>query len=546
MKSDICVVGAGAAGITLALELAKHGLDVLLLESGGQKWEMDTQNLYRGTVLNPDMHAPLERYRHRRLGGTTAVWGGRCIPFDEIDFEFREYMPLSSWPISRKDLEPYYRIAQEYCHCGNFTYDVTQALPWAPPDMIPGFSDDDVVTSVLERFSLPTHFGKSYVHTLQSAPNIQLLLHANCLNINVQPDGRAVSSLTVSSLKHNRFEVKSKAVVLASGGLEVTRLLLASNQVHKTGIGNHSDWLGRCYMSHISGNICDVQLNCDPNRVMFGYEVSPEGVYCRRRFWISENAQKKNGILNFVAMLDNPPMYNPAHRDGVLSLAFFAKNIQAIRRKIPPEYSKELAMGRASTSVNAEHLRNIVTDIPHILWTMPQFVYKRFFNQRIMPSLVMKSRSNTYSLHYHTEQAPNTNSRVLLSDERDPLGIPRLIVDFQILDIDIESIYRSHQLINQQLQRQGCGKMTFTKPDVFDHIREQVGVGGHHIGTTRMAEEESRGVVNEHCRVHGVRNLYVASSSVFPTSSQANPTLTIVAIAARISAHLRGQINNLS
>ncbi|HNP95393.1 MAG TPA: GMC family oxidoreductase [Cyclobacteriaceae bacterium] len=545
LRGDVCVVGAGAAGITLAFELAKGGLNVILLEAGGRKWNPENQDLYKGTVLRPDLHAPLDRYRHRLLGGTTAVWGGRCIPFDNIDFEFREFIPHSTWPISRKDLEEFYRIAQQYCHCGNFTYLVKEAVPSAPVNMIPGFSDGDVVTSVLERFSLPTHFGKAYFKELCAAPNIQVVLNASCLNIKVSKDGRRVSSLQMSSLSKKDFEVKGNAAVLAAGGLEVTRLLLASNQRYKDGIGNHSGWLGRCYMSHISGNICDVKLSCDPDRVIFGYEVDPDGVYCRRRFWISEEAQRKNRTLNFVAMLDNPPMYNPEHRDGVLSMAFFAKNIQAIRRRIPPEFSKQLAMGTTSKRVYAQHLRNVLADIPHICYAMPQFAYKRFMKARMMPSLVMKSRTNTYSLHYHTEQAPNFESRVTLSDDRDTLGMPRLLVDFRILDLDIESIYLSHQLIDQQLRKYGCGKIVFNKQDVLGHIREQVGVGGHHIGTTRMSKEESKGVVNENCRVHGLRNLFVASSSVFPTSSQANPTLTIVAIAARIAAHLKENLQTL-
>ncbi len=543
--SDVCIVGAGAAGITLALELAKEGLQVILLEAGNQKWNPATQDLYKGTVVNPNIHAPLEQYRHRRLGGTTAVWGGRCIPFDNIDFEHREYMPHSSWPISRKDLEPFYRIAQKYCHCGNFTYLVKKAVPSAPAHMIPGFQDGDIVTSVLERFSLPTHFGESYFEKLKTAPNIQLILNANCLNINVTNDGHCVSGLQLASLEKNVFEAKGHAVVLSTGGLEVTRLLLASNKFHKAGIGNHSGWLGRCYMSHISGNICDIKLTCDPNQVIFGYEVDPDGVYCRRRFWISEEAQRKNKILNFVAMLDNPPMYDPDHHNGVLSLAFFAKNIQAIQRRIPPEYSKQLAMGHTSIQVYAQHLRNVLTDIPGILFTMPQFVYKRFLKKRIMPSLVIKGKSNTYSLHYHTEQSPNFESKVTLSNDRDTLGVPRLLVDFRVHDLDVESIVRSHQLIDEQLKKYECGKVIYNQQDVRGHIREQIGVGGHHIGTTRMAKEESKGVVNEHCRVHGVRNLFIASSSVFPTSSQANPTLTIVAIAARIAAHLKENLRQL-
>ena len=186
-------------------------------------------------------------------------------------------------------------------------------------------------------------------------------------------------------------------------------------------------------------------------------------------------------------MIDNPPMHEPSHLNGVLSLAFFAKNIRAIRRKIPPEYSKFLTMGDTARSVNWAHMRNVLGGIPEIAAFFPGFSYKRFVRRRKIPSLVLKNRANTYSIHYHAEQAPNPESKVFLSDERDMFGVPRLVVDYRISEIDLESIYRAHVLIDRQLRKQGCGYLTFdkeTQQDVVDDMREQVGVGGHHIGTT--------------------------------------------------------------
>jgi len=548
LSCDVCVIGGGAAGITAALELGDAGLQVMLLEAGGKKWDARSQDLYKGTVLDPSTHAPLEEYRHRRLGGTTTVWGGRCIPFDKIDFERRDYVPYSGWPITLKDLEPYYPRAQRYCDCGDYAYEVHKAVPDAPPDMIPGFTDGDVDTSVLERFSLPTDFGRAYFSQLKRASNIKVLLNANCLAIHIASDGQRATSMEVSSLRKNRFHVKAKAFVLAAGGLEVTRLLFVSNQTQKEGIGNHSGWLGRCYMSHISGNICKIKISGDPDTVVFGYELDRQGVYCRRRFTISDKAQREHQVLNFAGMIDNPPMHEPSHRNAVLSLAFFAKYIRTIRRKIPPEYSKFLAIGETTRSVNWAHIRNVLGGIPEIAAFFPVFSYKRFVRRRKIPSLVLKNRASTYSIHYHAEQAPNPQSKVFLSDERDMFGVPRLVVDYRISKFDLESIYRAHVLIDRQLRQQGCGYLTFdkeTQQDVLADMREQVGVGGHHIGTTRMSQEPSLGVVDPDCRVHGVLNLFIASSSVFPTSSQANPTLTIVAFAIRIAGYLTKNLQAL-
>ena len=545
LSCDVCVVGAGAAGITATLELAKSGLEVVLVEGGGMKWNPQCQNLYKGTVLNPDMHAGLDEYRHRRFGGTTTVWGGRCIPFDNIDFEYRDYVPYSGWPITLKDLDRYYRRAHEYCDCGDYQYRVREALPRSAPDMIPGLPDGKVITSILERFSLPTNFGAAYFTALNNTPHIRVFLNAHCLSISITQNGDRVSHLELTSFRKNKFRLEAKAFVLAAGGLEVTRLLLTSNQVHKNGIGNQFGWLGRCYMSHLSGNIGEITAVGHPGQVIFGYEVDSTGVYCRRRFYISNHAQRELRVLNIAVMLDNPPMHDPSHNNGVLSLVFCAKRLRGIRTKILPEYSKYLAMGGTASKVTWAHMRNVVCGVPEIVSFLPAFAYKRIIRKRKIPSVVLESRANVYSLHYHAEQAPRPDSRVYLSAECDAFGVPRLLVDYKISDIDVESIYRAHTLIDQELRKHGCGYLTFSTSDVMADIRKQVGVGGHHIGTTRMSGEASQGVVDSNCRVYGIQNLFIASSSVFPTSSQANPTLTIVAIAARVADHLQHNLHTL-
>jgi len=547
LSCDVCVVGSGAGGVTLALELAKAGRKVILLEGGGRKLESRTQDLYQGSVSDPDIHAPLDGDRYRQLGGTTTVWGGQCLPYDPIDFEQRDYLPYSGWPISRRDLDPYYEIAHRYCECGSFTYHVADALPDAQRDMIPGFADGEVLTSTVDRYSMPTDFGRRYRKELQAPENLRVLLHANCIEINVDENGKSVTGVTATALNRNDFQVDAGAVVLACGGLETTRLLLASNRVHSGGIGNHSDWLGRGYMGHISGDICKIVLNGNSKEFAFGYEEDPDGVYCRRRFWISEAAQRKHQILNVVCWLDTLPLYDPSHGQGVLSLAFFVKNLRSIQRRIPPEYSKILSMGTSSRKTNLAHLKNVLTDLPRTLAYYPGFAYQRYIKKPMIPSLILRSDSNMFGLHYHSEQAPNPNSRVTLGDERDELGMPRLFVDFQFTNQDIETVATAHEVIDRQLKASGCGYLKYYRPDdVRSHIREQVATGSHQLGTTRMSADPAGGVVDEHCRVHGVENLLIASSSVFPTSSQANPTLTIVALAARMAEYLNRQAETIA
>ena len=183
VTSDVCVVGSGPAGITLASELARAGHEVMILEAGGKRFDHAAQELYRGEVLDEDRHGALERYRQRRFGGTSTVWGGRCAPFDPIDFERRDYVPDSGWPISKADLDPFYVRAHEYCHLAGYSYNAADALPEAAREMVPGFESGDVKTDFIWRFSLPTDFGKEFAAPLKRSGRVKVYLHASCLQL---------------------------------------------------------------------------------------------------------------------------------------------------------------------------------------------------------------------------------------------------------------------------------------------------------------------------------------------------------------------------
>ncbi len=534
---DICIVGSGAAGITAAMELAQASFDVILLEAGGFRSERATQDLYRGEVNDPDRHPPLQLFRSRRVGGTTTLWYGKCLPLDAIDLEERSFAPYSGWPIDAADLSTYYGRAHPYLDIGENAYQVKDGVPAAAAEMFPGFRSDIVMTNTIARYSLPTNFGTRYRKDLHAAKNLKLILHANCAKISLGPDGHTVSHLNVRCLDGNHFQVSARQFILAAGGLEVTRLLLASNDVQKRGIGNHSDLLGRFYMCHISGAVSVASLAGRAEDTIYGFERAKDGVYCRRQLWISENAQRKYKILNFGAWLHFPKIYDPSHRNGILSAAFFAKPL------IPEEYLAEVAEDLARNGWNcrllAQHARNMLVDAPTLLRFVSKWIDGRILSKRKLPSIVLKSFANTYRLYYIAEQAPNPESRVYLSDETDVLGVPRLVVDWCISKVDVRSAHTAHRLIQRELQRTRCGDLIFNDSKIEDEIRENIATAGHHIGTTRMSRDASRGVVDENCRVHNVSNLYVASSSVFPTSGRANPTLTIVALAIRLADHIK-------
>lgn len=533
LRADVCIVGGGPAGISLALSLTGQGLDVVLLESGWMQEHAPTQALYDGEVADEALHSPADKYRQRRLGGSSAIWGGRSMPFDPIDFETRAQVPHSGWPISYEDLLPFYPQANALAEAGRFAYQADEALGPAAPPMIRGFASGTVRTDGLERFSCPTNFGERYERRLRVAPDLRVLLGANCTGIHLQPDGRSVREVGVATLGGRRFRVAPRVVALACGGLETARLLLASRDVRPQGVGNEHDVVGRYYMCHIAGNVGTLVLQGRPQDVRHGYEVTPEGIYCRRRLAIAPGEQRRHGLANCVARLHFSRITDPRHRNGVLSGLFLA------RKFISYEYGKRLNdAGEPTLALYAQHLRNVALDPLDTAAFLAHWATRRSLAQRKFPSVILRNRTNRFSLEIHGEQAPRADSRVTLGGQVDALGLPQLRIDWRYSPQDIDSVRRTLDLIASELERTGAGRLDYEHERLEEDLLRFGAYGGHHIGTARMGTDPRTSVVDADCRVHSVQNLYVAGSATFPTSSQANPTLTLVALSLRLGKHL--------
>lgn len=537
LDCDIVIVGGGAAGITLAREFLGSRLDVILLEGGGRRPEGATQDLYKGEVVNPAQHGPLDKYRQRVIGGTSTLWGGCCAPFDDTDFSLRPHVPHSGWPITRDELDPYYARAHTYLHAGHYSYDAADSLPGAAAPMIPGLTSGDITQHRLWRFSLPADFARLYMDELKHSRNVRVGLHANCTGITLAPSGAHVTELQVASLRGNGFAVRARHVVLAMGGLETTRLLLASRDVCPNGIGNDHDLVGRFYGSHITGQLGEAVFTPKGGPIVWDYERSHEGVYCRRIIGIEAAVQRREQLLNFCCNLTHPPIADPAHGNAILSAAYLVKRFMIDR--IPPEYSKDMAGHMTPYRQVAPHLMNLVRGAPALFPFAAKWMGSRVLARRKLPSVALPNRGNVYSLHFDAEQSPNPDSRVTLTTERDALGMNRLRVDWRHTTADVDSVARSFQVVKRALEAAGVATFRVDEANFKERITQQLGVGSHHIGTTRMADHPSRGVVDAQCRVHGVDNLFIASSSTFATSSFANPTLTIVALAIRVADRLK-------
>ncbi len=538
LSSSVAIVGAGPAGIVLALELAEAGHDVVLLESGRLHFSETIQNLGEANDFDLKFHARMSDCTRRQLGGTSTIWGGRCIPYDPVDFDHRRYVPHSSWPITYEDLETYFQRVCDFFFCGTADFNVNNIPGIEQKSIVPGLPDEEVLTSTLERWSLPTNFGKEYFNALKESKKIKLVYGATCTEIESHVSGSRVEKLQTKTLSGKTLHIKAKKYVLSGGALNTTRLLLASSRYHTDGIGNHSGLLGRFYMGHISGGIASVRFTTSPQDTVFGFDKDSEDTYLRRRFSFSQNFLHEKGLTNMVAWLGVPPFGNSSHQNGILSLAYLALSSPVLGKYLTAKAIKDSLTKNARGSYYS-HLKNILKDIDKIAVFAPSFTYKRYVAKRKIPALFTYSASNEYPLHYHGEQIPNPSSRVSLSDERDALGMQRLNISLQYTQQDVDSVIRAHQFWDTYLKKYNCGYLNYLTNDPEASIWEQASDGFHQVGTTRMSYHPKDGVVGTDCNVHEFDDLFVASSSVFVTSGQANSTFMIVAFALRLADHLK-------
>lgn len=545
--ADVAVVGAGPAGIVVSLELAAAGRTVILVESGSRSYEPDLEELSRAATWDVDRHAPVPLASRRQIGGSTVIWGGRCVPYDPIDFEHRPYADGHNWPLAYSDISPYFERACHWCVCGRPVFSA-QHLSGPAKQIVPGMRDANVRATDLERWSLPTNFGSHYLKRIREAHNLRLLTHLTCTSVEWSAATSTVSSISCRSLNGSRVTIRARHYVLAAGGLETTRLLLNTTGPGGHPLGNASGHLGRYYMAHVEGVVAEVQFATDPTSTIYGYERDVDGTYIRRRFTFSRDFQLARRLPNIAFWLANPELPDASHNSSILSFVYlmltsplgrlFAPEAQ--RLPLTGSHVPGTPYGVATISPMSAHFTNVARSPLDALHFAASFGYGRFLAQgRRLPGFFVPSPHNRYPLQYHGEHLPHRDSRVSLSTERDSLGVPRLDIDLRFGDDDIEGTGRAHKELDTYLRQLSIGKLVYRERDFKQAIARRLGGGFHQIGTTRMSASSSNGVVDPNLAVHGVPNLHVASSSVFVTSSQANSTFMIVALAVRLADRLK-------
>jgi choline dehydrogenase-like flavoprotein len=506
LDTDLCIVGAGAAGIALALEFANTRISVVLLESGGERPESDTQRLYDAELRGLPC-ATVHDGRARVFGGTTTMWAGQAMKLSETDFAARDWLADSGWPLSLTQLESYYRRAERLMRLPESTYDERgwpAALPMPPS-----------AHGIERRFSTFTpapNFAGAHRDELARAANVTVLLHANATRLSMGEDGAGVDRIQLASLSGRSGWVRARRYVICCGGVETPRLLLASKGPRTRGVGNERDLVGRFFQEHVHLKL--PVAGADRRalaRLFHGRRLS--GVRHFAKLSATDALQRDERILNVGADLCYDPDANVA--------------LRAVRE----------LRGAARDRRPARAVRSALTAARH-----PRQLSAAGYRRGVLRQKASEGFGPIYFC-LQTEAVARRESRVTLYHRVDALGMPRAIVDWRIGASEVRTATVFAGRLDALLRGAGLGRLELSELPGADDLEGRVAGGCHHIGTTRMATDAQAGVVDRDCRVFGVRNLFIAGSAVFPTSGWGNPTLTLLALGYRLADQLKSELD---
>ena len=511
---DICIVGAGAAGISCALTLNNSSLRVCVLEAGGLQYSAESQSIYEGQIIGLP-YEDLDVCRLRYFGGTTNHWSGYCAPFTNESLKKKSWIPHSGWPIDMSDLAEYFERTIDLFDLPRIPWDADRG--WKldhlqPKIKQPRLNFDKYGFQENSRLIYPTRLGHGvYLEDIRNSKNIQVHLNANVVEIAAAENGKSIEGLKVRTFSGKNLYYKAQVFILAASGIENARLMLASNSQISEGIGNQNDLVGRFFSDHGVINLGRVATShsgvdidfynerpIQNGEVMVWHESSAE---TEQKYELTPSAFRMRRMLHEAMQLPGG--------EAIRSIGQ-----QAIRGTIPINFSEKIG--------------DVLSDFDDLA----KFGTNWLWNGT--------TPANEFKLELHFEPAPNPESRVILSSESDALGIPRVQLDWQITETDYRTIKWLIDNCSRALAATNVGRVQIEIDE--SNIDKSIEMAKHHVGTTRMADSASAGVVDKNCKVFGIENLYVAGSSVFTTCGSGSPTMMIAVLAQRLGDHLKTEI----
>jgi choline dehydrogenase-like flavoprotein len=565
-ETDLVIIGGGPAGLTVAREFFGSSIRVLIVESGllnetrdhaalaeveslgepGTESQKQKRAVFHG-MSSAFWSQELQPYgvRCRALGGSSHAWAGKSAAFDPIDFAKRSWVGFSGWPVKREALTSYLDRAADVLNLGPNRYDekLWELIGISPPK--PNL-DQEGLRSFFWQFARDRidqldimRFGREFA-TL-SADNVRVLINATSLNIELTADGTAFQGLDIATVDGVRSKVRARMAVLAASGIENPRLLLASNTIHAAGIGNGHDLVGRFLMDHPGARVAKfAPADLGPIMRRFGFYGVRHGGQTHMYMHglaVSPELQEREGLLNSAVYF--MPERSPDDPWDALKRLLRRKSRNPVKDALALVtgtgfLAKGIGMKALTSGAMPEALRKLIVDT--VIRYRPNLAAEEFQSRGLPHKLT------GLWIDAITEQRPNPDSRVLLSDRTDRLGVRLAKVDWRINDDERRTLVRIAELTRDTFSHAGL-PTPILEPWVAERrLGDAVIIDmAHTLGTTRMSDHHRTGVVDDTCRVHGLRGLYVAGGSVFPTSGHANPTLMILAFAIRLADEIKSQ-----
>ncbi|MDO4683923.1 MAG: GMC oxidoreductase [Lautropia sp.] len=550
LETDVLIIGAGSAGLFLAKEMLGSQHDVILLESGGLEPDPATQALAEGVMEDtPDLYPNIIWSHDRRFGGTAVQWDVKInnrqnlhlATFDPVDFKKRDWMPNSGWPITYDTLHPYYMRALKSWETGIESLELD---PWITEERKPiDFKDGELFTKLYMTGSKDLMID-GIGSQLREAKNVRVIMKANAVELETNENASKVDTVQVACLDGRRFRIRARFVVLTQGAYQVPRLLLASDKVAKKGLGNDHGLVGRYLMDR---QIVKTGTLMPSKKIShFGfYDLQHRGLsHVLGKLAIPESRLESDHIMNTTIVLNAQPGFSKVRMLQRLygrgttfrSPAYYSSRqlVKALREKRIPDRL-------------FHHLTNMITGLDDLVYIKVarapwlQTPYDRDSNGWYAEP----NRDEIFKvidLYQISEQSPDPDNRIELSDRRDATGMRLPKVTFRWNDFDIQSAIKAQNIVGHAVEATGLGQLRIERRDGIPLVTQMT--AHHPAGTARMSDDPAKGVTNPDCQVHGVSNLYVGSSAVFPTGGCAPPTLTIVAMCLRIADKVKERLAN--
>lgn len=510
---DVCIVGAGPAGLACAFDCHDAGLKTLLLEAGGENPAPGEPDILAAEISDDAWHDPTTITSAAALGGSTHWWGGRSVPLDPADFRI--------WPIGYDEMLPWWEKAAAFLG--------SRSVSESPPP--PAFAKLTRFDAVRDECWGPQlNMGRRWRARIRAADGPAIVTHARATGL-AHADGR-IAHLDVR-IGGEEKRVNAKQIVLTGGGLGVLRLLLLAQRQNPALFGGPDGPLGRGYMGHLTGSIAVLAPTNTADAQAFACRALEHGGYARRRFRPLAQTIANEGFVNTALWLDNAGIGDPTHGDAAASAKFLAARIARF--------------GRGEGAL-APHLANVarapISAFAGLSNALYLLAYAKLSGAHPRATHLIPAAPGAWRLHYHAEQTRDANNRISLSAHTDSIGLPKLKIDFRMRDVDFEGVMRAHEVLDDDLRQAGAGALRFDgdRAQNLADIAAAARDGYHQLGGACMSADVREGVVDPRCSVHGVENLWIAAGAVFPSSGQANPTLTIVALARRVAASIKGAV----